>query len=108
LPRSALAFLYIPTSSNQHPTTASSTSFPTSNIMSLIDTSFDDATIAPAQVPSKVAPLIPSASGSQPQKTEDILNDFSTESPPSVSPLAGKDLDDLMSFSPVVGKKVTA
>ena len=83
--------------------------------MSLIDASFDDATtVAPAsQVPPKVAPLIAKESGSDKQKTEDILSDFSTSAAPTASvPLAdsgiGNGLDDLMSFSPVVGKKVTA
>ena len=82
--------------------------------MSLIDTSFDDATVAPAAtVPPKVAPLIPKEPGTDKQKTEDILNDFSTDAP--VAPVAiekptsvGNGLDDLMSFSPVVGKKVIA
>jgi hypothetical protein len=80
--------------------------------MSLIDTSFDDATEAPAaQVPTKVAPLIAKDSGSDKQKTEDILSDFSTDAAPAApvpQQAVGNGLDDLMSFSPVVGKKVTA
>lgn len=80
--------------------------------MSLIDTSFDDATAAPSAEPTKVAPLIPKvASTNQNQKSEDQLNEFNAlaaPNPPAPAAATPSNLDDLMSFSPVVGKKVTA
>lgn len=78
--------------------------------MSLIDTSFDDATPAdaPAQ-PLKVEPLISSQSASKQNKQSaaDVLDDFSTTAAPPVAATAEiKGLDDLMSFSPSLPHKV--
>ncbi len=87
--------------------------------MSLIDTSFDDAAQAPSPTqPLKVEPLISSSQSIKPVKTEDLLNDFNNNTnnttttttaspqPPNASSFAkGVELDDLMSFSPVVQHK---